>query len=121
MLSAFAAVPALPILLSGSGLAQNGTGNLPVSPAGHAPVTNTLPSWNDTAAKKAIFDFVERVTKRGSPDFVPEAEWIATFDNDGTLWAEQPLYSQLLFALYRVRVLAPSIRSGRPPSRSPRC
>jgi hypothetical protein len=107
MLSAFAAVPALPILLPGSALAQNGTGNLPASPAGHAAVIDTLPSWNDTAAKKGIFDFVERVTKQGSPDFVPEAERIATFDNDGTLWAEQPLYSQLLFALDRVKVLAP--------------
>jgi phosphoglycolate phosphatase-like HAD superfamily hydrolase len=51
--------------------------------------------------------FVDRVTKQGSPDLVPEMERIATFDNDGTLWAEQPLYSQLLFALDRVKVLAP--------------
>ena len=66
-----------------------------------------LPSWNDTAPKKAIVAFVERVTKRGSPDFVPAAERIATFDNDGTLWAEQPMYFQLFFALDRVKVLAP--------------
>jgi len=66
-----------------------------------------LPSWNDTAPKKAIMAFVERVTKRGSPDFVPPAERIATFDNDGTLWAEQPIYFQLVFAFDRVKLLAP--------------
>ncbi len=66
-----------------------------------------LPSWNDTAARKAIVAFVERVTKAGSPDFVPVAERIATFDNDGTLWAEQPMYFQFLFALDRVKALAP--------------
>jgi hypothetical protein len=106
MLSAFAALPALPLLLPASALAQTAGGDLPASPAGQIPVTDPLPSWNDTSPKKAIFDFVERVTKQGSPDFVPEAERIATFDNDGTLWAEQPLYFQLLFALYRVKVLA---------------
>jgi hypothetical protein len=94
MLPAFAALPALPMFLSTSALAQ-----LPASTAGQIPATDPLASWNDTAPKKAIFDFVERVTKQGSSDFVPEAERIATFDNDGTLWAEQPLYSQLLFAL----------------------
>jgi phosphoserine phosphatase len=66
-----------------------------------------LPSWNDTAAKAAILAFVERVTKEGSPDFVPPAQRIAVFDNDGTLWAEQPLYFQLLFAADRVKELAP--------------
>src|SRR6202051_4022963 len=66
-----------------------------------------LPSWNDTAPKKNIVAFVERVTKQGSPDFVPAAERIATFDNDGTLWAEQPIYFQLVFAFDRVKVLAP--------------
>ena len=68
---------------------------------------DALPSWNDTAPKKAIVAFVERVTKQGSPDFVPPAERIATFDNDGTLWAEQPIYFQLVFALDRVKALAP--------------
>jgi hypothetical protein len=57
MLSAFAALPALPMLLHGSALAQTGTGDLPASPAGQAPVTDALPSWNDTASKKAIFLF----------------------------------------------------------------
>jgi phosphoglycolate phosphatase-like HAD superfamily hydrolase len=66
-----------------------------------------LPSWNDTAPRKAIVEFVERVTTHGSPNFVPEAERIATFDNDGTLWAEQPIYFQLAFALDRVKALAP--------------
>jgi hypothetical protein len=65
-----------------------------------------LPSWHDTAAKKTIVAFVANVTKRGSSDFVPPAERIATFDNDGTLWAEQPMYFQLLFALDRVKALA---------------
>lgn len=66
-----------------------------------------LQSWNDTASKKAIITFVERVTKSGSPDFVPVAERIATFDNDGTLWSEQPIYFQFFFALDRVKALAP--------------
>ena len=66
-----------------------------------------LPSWNDTAPKKAVIAFVERVTKEGSPDFVPVAERIATLDNDGTLWAEQPMYFQLAFALDRTKALAP--------------
>ena len=80
---------------------------LPVSTLAQTAVTDPLPSWNDTATKKAIATFVERVTKEGSPDFVPPAERIATFDNDGTLWAEQPIYFQLAFALDRVKVLAP--------------
>ena len=66
-----------------------------------------LPSWNDTAPKKAIVAFVEKVTKEGSPDFVPEPERIAVFDNDGTLWAEQPVYTQVLFLIDRIKALAP--------------
>ena len=66
-----------------------------------------LPSWNDTDTKQAIITFVEKVTKAGSSDFVPLPERIATFDNDGTLWCEQPMYFQLLFALDRVKTLAP--------------
>jgi haloacid dehalogenase-like hydrolase len=66
-----------------------------------------LPSWNDTAPKKAIITFVEKVTRESTPDFVPAPERIATFDNDGTLWCEQPMYFQLLFALDRVKALAP--------------
>jgi phosphoglycolate phosphatase-like HAD superfamily hydrolase len=64
-----------------------------------------LPSWNDGGAKGSIIDFVGRVTTYGSPDFVKPAERIATFDNDGTLWAEQPMYFQLLFAIDRVKAL----------------
>ena len=65
-----------------------------------------LPSWNDTASKKAIISFVESVTTPGSPDYVPPAKRIATFDNDGTLWSEQPLYFQFYFAIDRVKELA---------------
>ena len=69
--------------------------------------TDPLPSWNDGVAKKSIVEFVTKVTTAGSPDFVPAPERIATFDNDGTLWCEQPMYFQLLFALDRVKALAP--------------
>lgn len=72
-----------------------------------AKAADLLPSWNDGAAKNSITAFVARVTKEGTPDFVPEAERIAVFDNDGTLWAEQPIYVQLRFALDRVKALAP--------------
>jgi len=72
-----------------------------------ARAADPLPSWNDGPSKAAIVAFVEKVTKQGSPEFVPEAERIATFDNDGTLWAEQPMYFQLFFALDRVKALAP--------------
>ena len=64
-----------------------------------------LPSWNDTANKKAIITFVEQVTKEGSPDFVAPAERIATFDNDGTLWSEQPLYFPQAFSSDRIKAL----------------
>ncbi len=67
----------------------------------------TLPSWNDGAAKQAITNFVAAVTREGSADYVPPAERIATFDNDGTLWVEHPVYTQLAFALDRVKALAP--------------
>ncbi len=66
-----------------------------------------LPSWNDGAAKRSITKFVDRVTREGSADFVPAAARIATFDNDGTLWVEHPMYTQMAFALDRVKALAP--------------
>ena len=66
-----------------------------------------LPSWSHGPAKQAIVDFVAKVTKEGSPDFVPVTERIATFDNDGTLWCEKPMPVQLYFALDRVKALAP--------------
>jgi phosphoserine phosphatase len=66
-----------------------------------------LPSWNDTAAKRAVVSFVVKVTKKGGSDFVPAAERIAVFDNDGTLWSEQPMYFQALFIFDRIKTLAP--------------
>ena len=66
-----------------------------------------LPSWNDGPAKQSIIAFVEKVTKPGSPDFVSVSERIATFDNDGTLWCEQPLPVQVYFVLDRIKALAP--------------
>jgi len=80
----------------------------PAASAGQADTTGVdpLPSWNDGPARSAVLDFVARVTALGSPDFVPEVQRIAVFDNDGTLWAEQPLYFQLAFAIDRARELA---------------
>ena len=77
-----------------------------VAPA--LPQTDPLPSWNNTAPKTAVVAFIEKVTKEGSPDFVPEPERIAVFDNDGTLWVEHPMYTQLAFALDRVKAEAAS-------------
>ena len=71
-----------------------------------ARADDPLPSWIDGPAKRSLIAFVEKVTKQGSPDFVPVAERIATFDNDGTLWCEQPVPVQLFFALDRVKTLA---------------
>jgi phosphoserine phosphatase len=70
--------------------------------------TDPLPAWNEGANKRAIVDFVTRVTREGGPEFVPMAQRIATFDNDGTLWSEQPIYFQFAFALDRVKALAPN-------------
>jgi len=71
-----------------------------------AQTADPLPSWNNGKAKKSIIEFVAKVTKKSSPHFVPPSERIATFDNDGTLWAEQPMYFQLFFALDRVKALS---------------
>ena len=65
-----------------------------------------LPSWNDGPARKAILAFVEEVTREGSTRFVPIPERVAVFDNDGTLWCEQPMYFQLAFAIDRVQAMA---------------
>jgi hypothetical protein len=81
-------------------------GALAGSPA-QAQTMDPLPSWNEGAAKQSIVDFVKRVTTPGSKDFVPVPERIAVFDNDGTLWCEQPVPVQLYFALDRVKALAP--------------
>jgi phosphoglycolate phosphatase-like HAD superfamily hydrolase len=71
-----------------------------------ATAADPLPSWTEGRAKQSVVDFVQRVTAPGGKDFVPEPERIAVFDNDGTLWAEQPFYFQLVFALDRVKTLA---------------
>ena len=75
--------------------------------ASTAAAADPLPSWNDGQTKQAIVQFVEEVTTQDGPKFVHPAERIAVFDNDGTLWAEQPMYFQLAFALDRVKALAP--------------
>ena len=68
--------------------------------------TDPLPSWNEGPAKQAIVDFVRATTDKAGPKFVPAEARIATFDNDGTLWVEQPIYGQLRFAIDRVKALA---------------
>ena len=75
--------------------------------AAHAFAADPLPSWNDTTPKQAVIGFVDKVTKQDSSDFVPEPERISVFDNDGTLWAEQPMYFQAFFIFDRIKKLAP--------------
>jgi hypothetical protein len=79
----------------------------PLLPISALAQTAVLPSWNDGSTKTSIIDFVARVTNQSGPDFVPAEQRIATFDNDGTLWCEQPMYVQLAFALDRVKAMAP--------------
>jgi phosphoserine phosphatase len=74
-----------------------------VAQSAHDP----LPSWNDGPTKQAIVDFVTRVTKEGGPDFVTPEDRIATFDNDGTLWTEQPMYTEFTFTFDRIKEMAP--------------
>ena len=95
------------VLLSTSAVLPALIGLLHVSSALAQAQTDPLPSWNDSPAKASITDFVGRVTTQGGADFVPAEARIATFDNDGTLWCEQPMYVQLAFALDRVKELAP--------------
>ena len=92
-------ISALPVL----GVAVGSFG--PVTAKAQAP-RSLLPSWNDGPAKQAILDFIRATTHRGSPAFVPPEDRIATFDQDGTLWVEHPLYTQAIFALDRVHALA---------------
>jgi phosphoglycolate phosphatase-like HAD superfamily hydrolase len=80
---------------------------LALSGGAHAQAADPLPSWNDGAAKSRILAFVRAVTESGGADFVPVAERVAVFDNDGCLWSEQPMYFQLAFAIDRARALAP--------------
>jgi phosphoglycolate phosphatase-like HAD superfamily hydrolase len=81
--------------------------SISVSPSASAEPASPLPSWHDGTAVQAIFEFVDAVTTEGSPDYVPDEERIATFDNDGTLWAERPVPFQLAFVIDRVKALAP--------------
>ncbi len=76
------------------------------APTGHTALADPLPSWNEGWAKQAIVEFVRTVTDKSNPQYVPPEQRIATFDNDGTLWAEQPMYFQGFFTFDRVRVLA---------------
>ncbi|WP_431284782.1 HAD family hydrolase [Humitalea sp. 24SJ18S-53] len=76
-----------------------------------APVNDPLPSWRDGAAKRAIFTAIRRTVRQGTPDYVPPGQRVAVFDNDGTLWVEQPVYTQFTFAIDRLREMA-----GRDPS-----
>jgi hypothetical protein len=80
---------------------------------GEADMADRLASWNDGETKAAIVDFVERVTTEGGPDFVPPAERIATFDNDGTLWCEKPMPIELGFILARLTETAEADESLR--------
>lgn len=79
----------------------------PAGTASAASAATALPSWRDGAARQTIVRFVEAVTRQGTPEYVPPAERIAVFDNDGTLWSEQPLYFQFFFLLDQVRAVAP--------------
>ena len=94
LLSALAVLPVLPQIFS-------------TAAAQTEAAADPLPSWNDGASKQSIINFVTAVTREGSPDFVPGPQRIATFDNDGTLWSEHPMYVQLAFALDRVKAMAP--------------
>jgi phosphoserine phosphatase len=99
------------VLACGCGGGQPGGGppqqtTAPATSQASVPAGDPLPSWNDGNVKTSILDFVAKVTQEGSPSFVPIADRIATFDNDGTLWAEKPIPFQLLFAFDRVKALA---------------
>jgi phosphoglycolate phosphatase-like HAD superfamily hydrolase len=93
-----------------AGCAGQGASSTAAAPTASttASTTDSLPSWRDGAAKQTIRKFVGDVTREGSPNFVPPDERIAVFDNDGTLWSEQPLYFQFVFMLDRVKAAAPS-------------
>src|SRR5262249_57092193 len=73
-----------------------------VASAQSATQGDPLPSWNDGPAKQAIVEFVQKTTDKSSPTFVPQEERVATFDQDGTLWVEHPIYTQVLYCLDRV-------------------
>ncbi|MEZ5588109.1 MAG: HAD family hydrolase [Sedimenticolaceae bacterium] len=92
---------------SGTHLARAGIAAVLMLAVASARASEPLPSWNAGASKSAIVEFVARIARENGPDFVPPAERIAVFDNDGCLWSEQPAYFQLLFAIDRIKTLAP--------------
>jgi len=113
----------MPLVVLASAVALTACGDRPARTSAAADQTASaaaapvLPSWNEGPTRQSIVDFVERVTDPASPDYVTPAERVAVFDNDGTLWSEQPMYFQLLFALDRVRAIAddhPEWRSTEP-------
>ena len=107
-ISAFTVLTMLVTVVMSAGCAPREDRAAPAAAATTAPVTaDPLPSWQEGAAKQAIVAFVEKVTREGGPDFVPEPERVAVFDNDGTLWSEKPVPFQLLFALDQVKALVP--------------
>ncbi|WP_392388514.1 MULTISPECIES: HAD family hydrolase [Cupriavidus] len=102
------------LALAASGVGLGGCSTAPVDPSAKstsasasAPQADALPSWRDGPAKQAIVKFVSDVTRQGSPTYVPPEQRVAAFDNDGTLWSEQPLYFQFFFLLDQVRAAAP--------------
>jgi phosphoglycolate phosphatase-like HAD superfamily hydrolase len=102
-------LPAILVLAVVTGCGSQGAQTPPAAPAtASAPKAPVLPSWNEGPARAALVDFVTAVTTEGGKDFVPGPQRIATFDNDGTLWSEQPLYFQFLFVMDRVRAMAAS-------------
>jgi hypothetical protein len=105
LLSTMAVVPALSGTL------------LPTSAPAQTATSGLLPSWNDGRAKQAIFDFVRATIDRSSPSYVFPEDRIAVFDQDGTLWVEHPMYSQMMYCLDRVLVLAvqkPALKNAEP-------
>ena len=103
VLGALAGLPALPGILASAAPAE-------------AQTATPLASWNDGPAKQAILDFIRATTDASSKDFVPPEERIATFDQDGTLWVEHPIYTQLVYCLDRVPVVVkekPAARESR--------
>ena len=101
LVSTLATLPALAGLGLSAAQAQLPAGSAPQGPLPADP----LPSWNDGPAKQAIVDFVRATTDTASPQFVPPEERIATFDQDGTLWVEHPIYTQVMYCLDRVPAL----------------
>lgn len=115
LVDALASAAAITVF-TGCKSSAEGESNSPIPPA-TTSANDPLPSWNDSPAKKAIIDFVQQTTTPGGAQFVPPEERITTFDQDGTLWVEQPMYTQVVYCLDRVSVLAkekPEIKDVEP-------